>query len=1210
MPAGKIVVDAPPELANPSVVSPLARLMPVAMIAAMAGMGALYLTSGGASARNPMFMFFPAMMLVSVIGTLVYGGRGTGRIAEVNKQRAGYLRYLEALDDSLVDCAGEQQAASHWAHPDPATLWTLAGGDRMWERGADHPHFCSVRIGLGEQPSATVVVAPTLESDDVADPVTTGAARRLVDRRTVVTGVPVVLPLRAAVVTVAGDPRAARAVVRALVCQLAMLHHPALIGIDAQPGAGSGPAWDWVKWLPHQANFSAAQHRVMIADGCDGPPAADGMSVIEIHDEDPGVPVTVHTGAAKLAAECDELTLPAAVACARRLARYRPASGTRQHRGKAAEWPELMKIEDPELIEADHLWAPGNGRELLRVPIGVEEDGTVVELDIKEAAAGGMGPHGLCVGATGSGKSEFLRTLTLGMIVAHSPETLNLVLVDFKGGATFLGLEKARHVSAVITNLSDEAQLVSRMREALSGEVHRRQELLRAAGNYVNIAEYTRACAGDRTLTPMPALFIVVDEFSELLSQHPDFAELFVAIGRLGRSLGMHLLLASQRLDEGRLRGLETHLSYRVCLKTFSASESRAVLGVADAYHLPAQPGAAYLKTAGGAVTRFQAAFVSGGYTPRPRSTQHRSTQHDVPLKAELFTLVPRTEVASPPRCAAIRQRSLLDTVLGKLAGRGVPAHQVWLPPLGNPPRLDALLRAEGAAHLRVAIGLVDRPFEQRHERLTIELSGAAGNIAVVGAPRSGKSTTIQTVVSALAATHDAGAIQFYCLDFGGGALAALAELPQVGSVAGRQDADLCRRTVAALESVLRRRESAFRRRGVGCFAEYRRLQPVTPAPDSPDSGDDDPYGDVFLVIDGWATIRQEFDGLEAPVTALAGQGLSYGIHVMIGAARWADLRPALKDQIGTRIELRLGDPADSEMDRRRARELADGRPGRGITREGREMAIALPDLDMARRQEGCPAPPVELLPDRVEHRAVIARPTPRRPDEVLLGLGERTLTPVALDFAEHSHLLVLGEGECGKTAVLRLLCTEIVRTRSPREAQLEIVDFRRTMLGVVESDHLAGYSVSGRALTSRMSALTERLHARMPDENVTQQQLRNRSWWDGPDIYVVVDDYDLVAGATGNPLTPIADFLPHAKDLGLHVVVARRSGGAARAMFDPVLARLRDMGCCGLLMSTAPDEGVLLGTIRPTQLPPGRGTLTVRGRPDELLQVGWTDPP
>lgn len=1173
----RIVVEDPPDVPKPTPANPVARLMPVAMIAAMVGMGALYLTSGSASARNPMFLFFPAMMLVSVIGTLAYGTRGSGRVAEINDQRAEYLRYLDTLDSALADSAREQHVAMHWIHPDPATLWTLAGGDRMWERAEDHPHFCSVRVGLGEWPAATEVVAPTLKPEDAADPVTSAAARRLVCRRSIVSGVPVVVSLReTATVTVTGDPTAGRATAGALLCQLAMMHHPGLVGISAVLAPAAEPVWDWLKWLPHHGDHRSVRHRVLLADGCAAPAPADGVTVIDIRAGDDGSAVTVHVDSSELSVECDGLPLSDAVACARRLARYRPAPGQAHRDAQAADWLSLMQIDDPDLIDVDRLWSAC--REPLRVPIGIAEDGMVVELDIKEAAAGGMGPHGLCIGATGSGKSEFLRTLTLGMIAAHSPEVLNLVLVDFKGGATFLGLEKARHVPAVITNLADEAPLVSRMRDALSGEVHRRQEMLRAAGNVVNIAAYHRARARDRSLTPLPALFIVVDEFSELLSQHPDFAELFVAIGRLGRSLGMHLLLASQRIDEGRLRGLETHLSYRVCLKTFSASESRAVLGVADAYHLPAQPGAAYLKTASGAVTRFQTAFVSGGYTPRPRIPENAN----LPV-AQLFTLASWEPAGPPPQDVTIPQRSLLDSVLHTLAGRGPAAHRVWLPPLGRPPLLDAVLQSGTPGHLRVPIGLVDCPFEQRHEQLVVELAGAAGNVAVVGAPRSGKSTTLRTLISALAATHDAETVQFYCLDFGGGTLAAVADLPHVGSVAGRRDADLCRRTVAQLESLLRHREA----RGKA----------------------DDSYGDVFLVIDGWATVRQEFDGLEVPITALAAQGLSYGIHVMIAASRWADLRPALKDQIATRIELRLGDPADSEMDRRRARELADRPPGRGLTREGREMAIALPHVAIVARGNGRVARPVELLPARVDHRSVCATAAARRPGEVLLGLGERDLTPVALDVAEHPHLLVLGEGECGKTALLRMLCTEIIQNRSPQEVQLEIIDYRRTMLGVIESDHLAGYSVSGTALSSRMAAMTERLNARLPDEHVTQQQLRDRSWWQGPDLYVVVDDYDLVAGATGNPLTPLADFLPHAKDLGLHVIVARRSGGAARAMFDPVLARLRDMGCSGLMMSAAPDEGVLLGTTRPTPLPPGRGTLIVRGRPDELLQVGWVDP-
>src|SRR5262249_52387406 len=196
------------------------------------------------------------------------------------------------------------------------------------------------------------------------------------------------------------------------------------------------------------------------------------------------------------------------------------------------------------------------------------------ELDLKEAAQGGMGPHGLIIGATGSGKSELLRTLVLGLAISHSPEQLNFVLADFKGGATFLGLEGLPHVSAVITNLAEELPLVDRMQDALRGELVRRQELLRAAGNLTSVLEYERARAQGAPLEPLPSMLVVVDEFTELLTQKPDFAELFVMMGRLGRSLAVHLLLASQRLEEGRLRGLETHLSYRICLRTFSPRAS------------------------------------------------------------------------------------------------------------------------------------------------------------------------------------------------------------------------------------------------------------------------------------------------------------------------------------------------------------------------------------------------------------------------------------------------------------------------------------------------------------------------------------------------------------------------------------------------------------------------------------------------------------
>ena len=1227
MAAGDVTLEAPPEVPKALPANPIARLLPVAMLVATGGMMTLYFTTGAAASRGPMFMFFPVMMLASVLGSVAYGTRGANHTAQLNEDRRDYLGYLDALDQTVVKTAGDQHCSQHWLHPHPESLWTLAGGRRMWERGVDDPDFCHIRVGRGVQPLSTALVAPQLGPIDGLDPVTSTAVQRLVRRRSMVADIPVAVPLRSfSAVTVHGDPAAARALLRAMVCQLAVLHSPEDVRIAAVVSQASEADWEWLKWLPHHQHPRLTDalgparmtyhSRGEATVGCWPPDNGEAPHLVTVVDMgDTRALEQPFTAGPSLQLRLDGDTSPdgltpaQASLCARRLAPYRPASSDVVGRSSAAVgWLDLMGLDDPASIDPARQWGARQGRERLRVPIGMSEHGERVELDIKEAARNGMGPHGLCVGATGSGKSEFLRTLVLGMIASHPPEVLNLVLVDFKGGATFLGMDRARHVSAIITNLADEAHLVARMQDALAGEMNRRQELLRAAGNFANVADYERARSLGIAMPPLPALFIVVDEFSELLSQHPDFAELFVAIGRLGRSLGMHLLLASQRLDEGRLRGLETHLSYRICLKTFSASESRAVLGVPDAYHLPSSPGAAYLKTVSGELVRFQTAFVSAPHE-RP-SLARRPDAHATP---RVFTAAAAGQVTEYPSCAphevGAHAQTLMDSVLDRLTGQGTQAHPVWLPQLKESPALDVLIPRSGVDRpLSVPIGLVDCPYNQRRDVLTVDLAGAAGHVAIVGAPQSGKSTAVRTLVMAVAATHDPSDAQFYCLDFGGGALSSLRHLPHVGSVAGRSEFDLCRRTIAELESVVRAREARFRRLGIESMSAYRQLRSAGDA-----AVTDDPYGDVFLVIDGWATLRQDFDNLEPAVIAIAAQGLSFGVHVVVIASRWAEIRPALKDQIGTRIELRLGDPADSEMDRRRARQLSDMSPGRGITRDGKEMTIALPRLDGGSRTDrwaGRRARPIELLPLRVAHGVVASAGPARAATQVAVGVGERELQAVVLDFAEQSHLVVLGETECGKTSALRLLCREIVRTNTADSVQIEIVDFRRTLLGVVESAHLSGYAMAASALTARVSVLLQRLQARMPGENVTQQQLRTRSWWSGPEMYLVIDDYDLVAGATGNPLTPLADYLPHAKDLGLHVIIARRSGGAARAMFDPFLARLRDLGCMGLMMSASPDEGILLGSVRPSAQPPGRGTLITRGHPDQLIQIAWTDLP
>ncbi len=1180
-----IAVEPPPGL--PPARSP--RLLPVMLSLVTLGVMAVAFLSGSAAARNPMFLAFPMMTLLSLAVTAA-AGRGQRRGRGLDADRVNYLAYLSRLRATATETVAAQRVSLNWSHPDPDKLWTLIGGPRMWERRASDPDFCVARIGVGTQPLATRLVAPEPPSHESMDPVTALALRRFLSAHSLVAGAPITIGLGSVgTVTIDGDLASVRGLLRAMICQLAVLHAPDQLLVVAVICERNREHWDWLKWLPHNQHPSAADavgsarlvyqsmaeaqqalagaglpHTIVVAEPGDRAMAGaiTGVTILEVGACADGAPVMIRRPDAPQPSPCyDRMELVDALTCARRLAMYRAG---------------------PEGVDPITLWRSQGHCGRLCVQIGTTVDGTPLHLDIKEAAENGMGPHGLCVGATGSGKSELLRTIALGMVAQNSPEVLNLLLIDFKGGATFLDLAQAPHVAAVVTNLADEAPLVARMRDALAGEMDRRQRLLRTA-RCASVTAYERARRAGGQLIALPTLVIIVDEFSEMLSQHPEFADMFVAIGRLGRSLGMHLLLASQRLDEGRLRGLDAHLSYRICLKTLSAAESRAALGTVDAYQLPNTPGTGYLRAGSGEPVRFQASFVSGPLQPDTPACE------STVLTAEVRVF--STRAAGPVTRAdtdASPTRTVLQAVLDRLAGHGPPAHQVWLPPLEAAPALDtllgdAVLAPEG---LTVPIGIIDRPFEQCRTPLTVELAGPAGNVAVVGAPQSGKSTALRTFITALAATYDPGRVQFYCLDFGGGALGALRALPHVGAVAGRAEPDLVRRMVAEMESIVRSRE-AHR-------ADAAR--------------DRDPFGDAFLVVDGWASLRHEFEELEAPITAVAAQGLSFGVHVVLSASRWAEVRPALKDQIGTRIELRLGDPADSEIDRKRAHQVPHNRPGRGLSRDGLHMMIAVP-TDRICHGESI-APPIALLPTHVDHDAVVNGRNAQFGARVVLGLEERRLQPVPIDFRQHPHLLVLGDNECGKTATLRTLCREIVRTSTAVEAQLLIVDFRRSLLGVVESEHLGGYAMSSSALCGLLPGLLDVLARRMPSLDVSQAQLRARSWWSGPDIYVLVDDYDLVATSGGNPLAPVVEYLPYARDLGLHLIVARRSGGAERALFEPLLAGLRDIGCMTLMMSGRPDEGALWGSGRRVRLPPGRGVLMTRPGDEQLVQVAWSPPP
>ncbi len=917
---------------------------------------------------------------------------------------------------------------------------------------------------------------------------------------------------------------------------------------------------------------------------------------------------------------------------------------------------ELVGIGDIRDFDPEKQWVRREGRARLAAPFAVTPEGRPVVLDIKESAQQGMGPHGLLIGATGSGKSEVLRTLVLALALTHSPEQLNLVLVDFKGGATFAGMADLPHVSAMISNLESELSLVDRMQDALQGEMVRRQEMLRQAGNYANVSDYEAdRLAGKHEYPPLPALFIVLDEFTEMLMAKPEFGEVFIMIGRLGRSLSVHLLLASQKMDLGKARGLESHLSYRIALKTFTESDSREVLGIPDAAKLPPLPGSGFLKAGGDGLVRFRASYVAAPPPARTlASIAEASTAGapSAPIEILPFTVAPvitrealgeEEEVDQNQEIVLAGDEvwadmSEMDIAVEKMKGKGYPAHQVWLPPLEVPdtfatlmpdlrpdPELGFVSRAwRESGVLRVPLGTVDLPLEQRRETLVLDLSGAGGNFALVGGPQTGKSTALRTIVQALSLTYTPQEVQFYVMDFGGGTFAGFAGAPHVAGVATRDTEEVRTRMLAEIAAIMDDRERYFRAHGIDSMDTYRRGRLAGTY--------DDGYGDVFLVIDGWGALRSEFDGLDREVTTMMSRGLSLGVHLVISAARWMDIRAEAQDIFGSRLELHTANPKESIVNREGAARIPKGRPGRGIDMAGHEMMIGLPradaEQDPSTVSQGVAytvnkireclvageGPKLRLLPQRITLAEILSQLPdqqilPRGGGDMVLGVEESRLGPLLFNTRAESHLYLFGDGKTGKTSFLRSIISEVTRLYSPNEAKILAIDMRRSLLGAIPDEYSLRYLTNHAEAMKQLRELANFLRTRLPGSDVTAEQIRERTWWSGPEVWILVDDYDLVATSSGNPLMELIDLLPQAGDIGLHVIITRRMGGASRAAYEKVLQMMNDLAVTGILLSGNPSEGAIINGVKPKRAIAGRAQVVHRELGVVAAQLTWTPP-
>ncbi len=575
-------------------------------------------------------------------------------------------------------------------------------------------------------------------------------------------------------------------------------------------------------------------------------------------------------------------------------------------------------------------------------------------------------------------------------------------------------------------------------------------------------------------------------------------------------------------------------------------------------------------------------------------------------------------------------QKVLREVVLDQLTTGEIRAYRMWLPPLTDPTPVNELVERDHQRQpLRFGLGIMDEPRRHRQDIWGVDVSAAGGNIAIGGAPQTGKSTFLQTLILSAAATHSPREVQFYCVDLGGGGLMYLEDLPHVGGVATRAEPDRVNRVVAEVKAVQRQRERTFKELRVGSIAGYRQMRED---PDNPAAAD--PFGDVFLVIDGWPAFVAEFPDLEPVVQDLAGQGLAFGVHVIISTPRWTELKSRVRDYLGTKIEFRLGDVNETQIDRI-TREIPANRPGRAISMEKHHLMMGVPRLDGQRcaadlvpaitsavaqiaAQHTVRAPQVRVLPERVHLDEL--DPAPPGPDSdyrtrwrVPLGVRESDLSVAYNEMHMTPHLLIFGAPKSGKTTIAHAVAEAICRRNSPQQVRFMLADYRSALLDAVPQSHLLDAGAVNRnhaSLEAAIKALATNLQKRLPPPDLTTAQLRSRSWWSGPDVVLLVDDWHMIVAASGMvpPMAPLAPLLPAAADIGLHIIATCQMSQAHRATMDKFVGAAYGAGTPTLFLSGEKTE-FPSSEIKLRKRPPGQALLV---SPDgkEVVQAAYVDPP
>ncbi|MFD6295743.1 FtsK/SpoIIIE domain-containing protein [Streptomyces sp. NPDC060235] len=592
---------------------------------------------------------------------------------------------------------------------------------------------------------------------------------------------------------------------------------------------------------------------------------------------------------------------------------------------------DVLQLEPPTSDAITARWRMG-GQSTMAV-IGESYDGPF-GIDMRRD-----GPHGLIAGTTGSGKSELLQTIVASLAVANTPENMTFVLVDYKGGSAFKDCVKLPHTVGMVTDL--DAHLVERALESLGAELKRREHIL-AAADAKDIEDYQDLVRRDASHASVPRLLIVIDEFASMVRDLPDFVTGLVNIAQRGRSLGIHLLLATQRPSGVVSPEIRANTNLRIALRVTDGGESSDVIDSPEAGHISkSTPGRAYVRLGHASLVPFQSGRV-GGRRPGaadPAALAPWAGPLDWADLGRAALVKPKAEQREEEEITDLKV--LVDAVRDANRVLGIPQqHSPWLPALSETLLLDEVpvpAFAGGPGKLApAAYGVEDLPADQARRPVVVDFA-SFGHLLIGGAPRSGRSQILRTIAGSLARTHSAADVHLYGIDCGNGALNALTRLPHCGAVVGRNQTERVVRLIARLKGELTRRQDLLADAGFADIGEQRAAVP---------EGERLPH--IVVLLDrweGWLPTLGEYDhgDLTDQLTAMMREGASVGLHMVMTGDR-----QILSTRIGSLTEdkygLRLADRSDFSLIGINARKIPEEiPPGRGYRNEhGTETQFAL----------------------------------------------------------------------------------------------------------------------------------------------------------------------------------------------------------------------------------------------------------------------------